>query len=967
MALLAALLGLGLAACDDSTSPAPTGEVRGIVMVEGTGLSGVTVELSGETTRETVTDESGRFGFDEVSPGAYVVSIRGQPSDASFSSTSRTAVIARESGGRTVTLDFLGSYIRTSSIRGAVNSRDRGLAGVTVRLEGRDTAIATTDSQGRYSFAGLRRGSYEVEISGYPANVSFSVTRTEVLVETGETANISFDGDPELTASVVISSLRRQLQDGGTVSVDAHDLRGVVEVELTVDRGDDTPESVELLLGDEVVGRQDFNPDGSPLAVSESGDTPPVGQWEEAPDGSSFSLTFTVATDEFSQITGQPRFMNGERTLRARLSTREGGPAVWTSTVPVYLNNRDTFVGRVDAQKGPVAGPEGEEWIGGTLTLLVSPIIYNEGRQVESLTVEIRRSGGAPLRTRMVEGGGPFQLSFSGSGDPTDGNVVGYQTPRGATDEFRVREARYTDGGSVPGMPISLSDGWRIDNAPPPDAEFRLPRQGDQASCCLGNWIGADFWFSEAFVPGQDAGVGGGGVSFHVGGAELTNTELAATPEVEVGGDVDPSATNSTYAAVAVQTDALDNRTITRLQPSPGNTLSNESGGIFGVDTVGPDLRFTADAVPAWAVNPPDGSRWALRAEDRESGFGSSPARVTLRRVVPGLDGQAACPFPGTEDCAPAPDALSRDVPLSGSGYFRYQARVLDRAGNPSVQLTRWILRDEQPPQVEGVVAPSQVQGGESLSVEAPVQDDVDLHRADLAFSYGGSEPGAGVAIALAPADRMGTPFDGSPIATATARWSVPGIPLLETTLASGAPSGILLDVEAAEVTVHDAAGHMARAQAELGPAQGVSGRSFSEAERGQEGGIQRWNAGSQESTVCAESRFEAEEPCPPHLRSVSLEASAFGEGGALESPFQEVHFLAILSDGVRWLGMVDGGGGLQVDDVGQEGREWRWTLDWEPEAGFPAGSYPVVVLGLDEDGNALLSGESSPVTVTGG
>ena len=64
---------------------------------------------------------------------------------------------------------------------------------------------------------------------------------------------------------------------------------------------------------------------------------------------------------------------------------------------------------------------------------------------------------------------------------------------------------------------------------------------------------------------------------------------------------------------------------------------------------------------------------------------------------------------------------------------------------------------------------------------------------------------------------------------------------------------------------------------------------------------------------------------------------------------------------------MVDGGGGLQVDDVGQEGREWRWTLDWEPEAGFPAGSYPVVVLGLDEDGNALLSGESSPVTVTGG
>ncbi len=487
LAIMATAL-LGVTGCDGGTEPAPTGEVRGMVVVEGEGLPGVLVELSGGERREVSTDPAGRFSFAEVPVGAWVVSIRGVPADASFGVTSKPAVISREAGRRTVTVDFSGNFIRTSSISGRVLSGSTPLQGVGVRLEGPDTVETSTDAEGGYAVSGLRRGSYGVELLDLPGSVSFPSTRVEVEVEleAGESAVVDFEGEPEVTATVHISALRRRLPSGDLETVDPENVRGRVEVVATVDWADDTPEAVSLVLGEELVGEQRFNSGGAPV----SGDADP---------GARVSL--------------------------------EGDPAM-----------------------------------------------------------------------------APFALVFPGRGEPGPTNVAGYQTPAGEIDELRVRSARYEDGTELPAMPVVLATEIRIDNLPPPTGTFRLPRQGANDDCCLGNWIGSGFSFAEGFSSGEDAGVGGESAPFHVGGTSLSDAEIAARSAVSTGADLSPTVANTERAAVAVVTDALENRRNIRMEPSDGNSFSNTLGAVFGVDLEPPEVRFRSESLRHRQVNPPSGS-----------------------------------------------------------------------------------------------------------------------------------------------------------------------------------------------------------------------------------------------------------------------------------------------------------------------------------------------------------------------
>jgi hypothetical protein len=972
--VLLSLLLLAPAGCEDGTSPSTLGEIRGIIMIEGVGQAGVVVELTGEVGRETVSDESGRFAFDEVPAGAYVVSIRGQPSDASFPSTSRTAVIARASGQRSVTVDFVGSFIRTSTVRGQVISRQRPLGNVTVRLTGPDTALATTDSEGRYSFPGLRRGNYRLQISGFPANVSFPVAEKQVAVETGETANVDFDGQPELTASLTISSLRRELPGGGTELADPSALRGRIQVEVAVDRGEDTLESVQLLLDDHVVGQQSFGADGAPLPTSEveveirhadgsSG--------EDGPATASLGVTFSLPTDDYDPSTGEVRFFNGDRVLRARLSTREGGDAVWTSTIPVQLVNRDTFVAQLSPERGPVAGRTGEEWIGGELAIALIPVVYSPDRAVTSAVVELRRVGGGPVRRVTVEQEeAPLHLSFPDRGEPADSNLVQYQTPLDALDELRVGAAWYTDGEAVPHLPVSLEGSVRVDNVAPMGGTFRLPDQGEGRSCCLGNWIGEAFSFSDAFEGGEDGGVGGERVSFHAGSAEFTDEELAQLPEIAQGGDLAASSLNSAYRVVGVLRDALGNRRVVPLAPSSGNPESSDLGAVFGIDLSSPQLRFAVASVGNWAVNPPNDAKWVLRIEDEASGFSAQPVRSSLRRIAPGVDGVAGCIFPGGGTCELSPDDLSRTVPGGLSGYLRYDARVLDRAGNLSPALRGWVLRDTRPPEVQAMAAPAAIVGGGTLEVEASVADDVDVHRAEVALRFEGG--GVTESLAFSAPDTLGRPFGGSPVAAATARWALPGVVALEGVGMEGPnefrPDGVLTPVRALELTAEDAAGNRSEAfRRPTSSAEGAAPLSFSPEVRGSEGGVTSWRLEVDGTEACSPlPSWMGVEGCPEGSGSPILIASASGEGGALQAPFSRVHFYAEFPDGLRWIGEA-GEPELSADQPGPEGRQWRWTLAWRPEPGFPAGTHPMVVVGVDGDGVALRSSSVDGVTVAPG
>jgi hypothetical protein len=182
------------------------------VTIEGSGVSGVTVTLSSGETAPT--DASGGYIFANVPAGSYTVTISGYPSDATFSSTSRGVVLSE--AGETVTANFDGEYIRTSSIAGTVAASGEPLAGVTVSISGAGSqSLTTTDAAGAYAFSGLRGGSYTVQISGFDANkYTFDSTSQAVTLAAGGSAVVNFLGSEaesgEITANVTIDGAAAQ-------------------------------------------------------------------------------------------------------------------------------------------------------------------------------------------------------------------------------------------------------------------------------------------------------------------------------------------------------------------------------------------------------------------------------------------------------------------------------------------------------------------------------------------------------------------------------------------------------------------------------------------------------------------------------------------------------------------------------------------------------------------------------------
>jgi len=189
------------------------GTIAGRVTIEGDGVSGVSVSLSSGAS--AATDADGEYRFERVRAGSYTVAISDFPDDATFASTSQPATISTD--GQTVVLAFEGTYIRTAAVTGSVTVEGAGLGGVSVRLTGLSTETTSTSSSGSYGFAGLRAGSYQVEISGFDENaVGFSVTSQAVTVGAGESQVASFEGAYLRTAGIV-----------GRVTVEGSGLAGV--------------------------------------------------------------------------------------------------------------------------------------------------------------------------------------------------------------------------------------------------------------------------------------------------------------------------------------------------------------------------------------------------------------------------------------------------------------------------------------------------------------------------------------------------------------------------------------------------------------------------------------------------------------------------------------------------------------------------------------------------------------------
>jgi hypothetical protein len=138
----------------DFTGTPTARSINGVVVnSNNTGLVGIKVTLGGARSATTTTDESGAFHFDELPVGkSYTVT----PTQLGY-------VFAPASQSfDNLSADKYAGFIATYSeykIGGRVSKADgTGVAGVALALAGSQSATATTDALGNYSFANVARG-----------------------------------------------------------------------------------------------------------------------------------------------------------------------------------------------------------------------------------------------------------------------------------------------------------------------------------------------------------------------------------------------------------------------------------------------------------------------------------------------------------------------------------------------------------------------------------------------------------------------------------------------------------------------------------------------------------------------------------------------------------------------------------------------------------------------------------------
>jgi hypothetical protein len=151
--------------------------IRGVVHAGDQPVSDVEVRAKHEGRGKgtvTRTDERGEYSFADLTPGLYVISFVSHKSDPQSSD-----VAVEVCAGTTVILDtkakdysgVLGEVIATGPRPGAIAGRvssqkaDDGISGATVNLLRPDDGLrktAQTDAVGRYTFAGLTPGHYEI-------------------------------------------------------------------------------------------------------------------------------------------------------------------------------------------------------------------------------------------------------------------------------------------------------------------------------------------------------------------------------------------------------------------------------------------------------------------------------------------------------------------------------------------------------------------------------------------------------------------------------------------------------------------------------------------------------------------------------------------------------------------------------------------------------------------------------------
>ena len=179
------------------------------------GVSGMTVTLldsSGAVLQSTQSDASGLYRFSAISPGSYL--LRLAVSEGWVAGSTSEQNVALVTGGEAAGASF--GLLRIGALNGVVfhdlngngaaDNNEPGLANAAVALvtPGGSILNTATDSNGRYQFAGLAPGVYQVSVAAASEWISNAPTQRVVNMGSGGSAVAVFAYQERGTVSGVI-------------------------------------------------------------------------------------------------------------------------------------------------------------------------------------------------------------------------------------------------------------------------------------------------------------------------------------------------------------------------------------------------------------------------------------------------------------------------------------------------------------------------------------------------------------------------------------------------------------------------------------------------------------------------------------------------------------------------------------------------------------------------------------------
>ncbi len=588
------------------------------------------------------------------------------------------------------------------------------------------------------------------------ATVSVSVTKGDQTSSAGAAIEVR----PEAVVTPAQISISSVNQGGLPASLDS--IAGQVDVVINVVPNDERPQTVRLFVDDREVNSQVMSV--AAPAQDEEGAAEAVQQ---------ITLSFNSARYTIDGNEATIFHMNGEREISAQLTViGDPGQPRASNTILVTFNNADGFHVLGTLPTNSALDSQGRRWYGGpgsgSTEITAVPVFYS-GQSAQSVSVSFCGS--------QTSSAAPHTFSRACSNIESMGLVPSLSSqyaPDGTTGPTAILNTDHP-------FPVN------IDNRAPQGGSISIVRQANLNN--RENWVNGSYSFTTGYSAPSDGGVGGVQREFRV--TELASNTIVLEGTTTAAGLAN-TATNQEYRVSVRVQDALGNNRIINQTVASGQNDVNGAASVshtrntFGFDGNAPSLtdpRPTASRIASGTKATAQffAGTITLASEDVASGFAppatgeslrhnlvrvtgtpNQPTNLNRQALVPASASVNATPFATTEagnafitsgaavtDYIRTPTNLSYeltigqtaydDVVLEDPGYYIYQARVQDKAGNLSPFY--WVMvyqNAESTPELTGLTPGSFYEGGADEAFPAVGTDAVELINGSFDLRYAG-------------------------------------------------------------------------------------------------------------------------------------------------------------------------------------------------------------------------------------